>query len=239
MKTKQKVILITGAGKKTSIGTALAKHFAKQNYALALHYFSSRKEARALAKTLPEAAFFGADLSQEKEAKKIITQVIKRFGRLDALIHCSGSYQPKTTDRLTEKEWHLGIHSTVTTCFFTTRAALPYLRKSKKGRIINLGDSSCAKLGPRHLAISYHIGKTGVLLLTKTFAKQEAPYGITVNMISPGILENSLDIDKAPPIPAGRLGKFEDIIQAADFLLEEKTQYLTGSNLIVSGGWNL
>ena len=239
MKSKQKVILITGAGKKTSIGAALAKHLVKQNYALAIHYHTRREEAQAFTKNCSNTKSFGADLSKEKEAKTLITQVIKYFGRLDALIHCSGLYQPKTTERLTEKEWHEGINSTVTTCFFITRAALPFLRKSKKGRIINLGDSSCAKLGPRHLGLSYHVGKTGVLLLTKTFAKQEAPHGITVNMVSPGILENSLDIDQAPPIPAGRLGKFEDIIQTVDFLLDEKTQYLTGSNLIVSGGWNL
>ena len=236
---KKKVILITGAGQKTSIGAALAKHLAKQNFALVIHYHSRGQEAQILAKNLPNAKSFKADLSREKEARNLIRQIIKQYGRLDGLIHCSGLYQPKTLDRLTEKEWQEGIQSTVTTCFFTIRAALPYLRKSKQGRIINLGDSSCAKLGPRHLAISYHIGKIGVLLLTQTFAKQEAPHGITVNMISPGIMENSLDVDQAPPIPAGRLGKFQDIIQAADFLLNEKTQYLTGSNLIVSGGWNL
>jgi len=239
MKSKKKVVLITGSGKKTSLGAALARHLAKQNWAIAIHYFTHGQDAQTLAKNLDDAKSFGANLSHEKEAKKLIAQIIKHYGRLDALIHCSGLYQPKPSDRLTEKEWHEGINSTVTTCFFTVRAALPYLRKSKQGRIINLGDSSCEKLGPRNLAISYHIGKTGVLLLTKTFAKQEAPYGVTVNMISPGILENSLDLDQAPPIPAGRLGKSQDIIQAADFLLNEKTQYLTGSNLIVSGGWNL
>ncbi|MBX7157599.1 MAG: SDR family oxidoreductase [Verrucomicrobiae bacterium] len=236
---KKKVILITGAGKKGSLGHALATHLKQNNFAVAIHYFTHQKDAQKLAKTLPDAKNFGADLTKEKEAKNLINQVIKHYGRLDALINCSGLYHPKTLEKLTEQEWNTDFHSTATTCFFTTRAALPYLRKSKKGRVINLGDSSCQKLTPRNLGISYHIGKTGVLLLTKSFAKQEARYGVTVNMISPGILENSLDLDQTPPIPAGRLGKFEDIFFAIDFLLDEKSQYYTGNNLIASGGWNL
>jgi 3-oxoacyl-[acyl-carrier protein] reductase len=236
---KKKVVLITGSGKKGSLGHALAMHLSQANFAVAIHYFTSQKKAQALAKQLPDAKSFGADLSREKDAKKLISQVINYYGRLDALINCSGLYHPKTLEKLTEQEWNIDLQSTASTCFFTTRAALPFLRKSKKGRVINLGDSSCQKLTPRNLGISYHIGKTGVLLLTKSFAKQEARYGITVNMISPGILENSLDLDQTPPIPAGRLGKFEDIFFAVDFLLNEKSQYYTGNNLIASGGWNL
>jgi 3-oxoacyl-[acyl-carrier protein] reductase len=89
------------------------------------------------------------------------------------------------------------------------------------------------------MAWSYHIGKLGVWMLTRSFAVAEAANGVAFNMVSPGLLENSIDRPDPAQVPMGRLGTFQDICQAVRFLALDAPQYLTGSNLVVSGGWNL
>ncbi len=235
------VALITGAGR--GLGSGLAKRLAQSGFAVALHYFSSEKTAFRLAEAIratgTETSTFQADLARESEAIRLIDEVTGRFGRIDVLINNSGVYHAKSLQELTEKEWLEGIHSTATAAFFTTRAALPYLRKSGNGRVINIGDSSCGRAGARDLSMGYHIGKTGVYMLTRTFAREEARHQVTVNMVSPGYLENSQKLPNLSTIPAGRPGTFDDIWNAVEFLLKPGSGYLTGSNLILSGGWNL
>jgi 3-oxoacyl-[acyl-carrier protein] reductase len=162
-----------------------------------------------------------------------------RFGRLDLLVNNVGVYHERHGLELSEAEWFEGLNSTVTQTYFTTRAVLPLLRQDGLKRVVNIGDSSCDRTGARDLAWSYHVGKTGVWMLTRSFAAAEAEHGIAVNMVSPGFLENSLGEIAPAEIPAGRVGTFHDIYQAVHFLAKEAPAYLTGSNLVVSGGWNL
>ena len=123
--------------------------------------------------------------------------------------------------------------------FVTTRAALPYLRTSGQGRIINIGDSMSDRIGFAETALSYYIGKAGVWMMTQTLAATEAPHGISVNMVSPGVLEGSICDTPIEEMPMGRYGTYGDILQAIRFLLEESSAAVTGSNLHVGGGWNI
>jgi 3-oxoacyl-[acyl-carrier protein] reductase len=88
------------------------------------------------------------------------------------------------------------------------------------------------------MATPYHIAKLGVHVLTRSYAQLLMPKGITVNMISPGFLENSVG---TPPqeLPAGHPGRFEDILGALDYLLSERARHVSGTNLLVTGAWNL
>jgi 3-oxoacyl-[acyl-carrier protein] reductase len=241
MTASSRVALVTGAG--IGLGAHLAERLARAGYRVALHYRSSQAGAQKIQKQIQriggEVALFVGDLAKEKQAQRLLTAVQRRFGRLDVLVNNAGVYAPKGLNALTEKEWQEGLASTSGTTFFTTRAALPLLRRARGGRIINLGDSSCDRPTARDLAMSYHIGKTGVLMLTKSFARAEAAHGLTVNLISPGLLTNTIKTPETKKIPAGRMGTFDDIWNAVEFLLKPESNYLTGSNLIVSGGWNL
>lgn len=236
-----KVALVTGAG--GGLGATLAKGLSAQGYAVGLHYFQNKEGATEIAREIEstggKANIFQADLSDPQEAESLGAEVEESFGRLDVLIHNTGVYHAKDLYELSDEEWFEGLDTTVTAAFFTTRALLPLLRQSGSGRVINIGDSSCERIGARNLSLSYHIGKTGVLMLTKSLAQKEAEHGITANMISPGYLENSIDLPSPDLIPAGRFGNFEDILNAVLFLLNDASSYLTGSNLIISGGWNL
>ena len=83
------------------------------------------------------------------------------------------------------------------------------------------------------------MGKTGILIVTKTMAVTEAPYQVSVNAIMPGVIENSDPLPDPARIPAGRHGTFDDIGAAVDFLLADGSGYITGSFIQVGGGWNL
>lgn len=235
------VALVTGAGR--GLGAALARMLAADGFALALHCYRSRALALSLAEDLRQAGtdcdVFPANLADELQAWEMIHAVADRFGRLDVLINNAGVYAARHLADLGPHAWHEGLDSTATAAFFATRAALPLLRLSPAGRVVNIGDSSCDRPTARDLALSYHIGKTGVLMITRSFAAAEAVHGVTVNMISPGYLDNSVDLPLPSTIPAGRHGTFADIHLALRYLLDPAASYLTGSNLVVSGGWNL
>jgi NAD(P)-dependent dehydrogenase (short-subunit alcohol dehydrogenase family) len=236
-----KTALVTGGGR--GLGAGLAWRLAQKGYAVAIHYYQSKEGAEELAQKIRmeggTAQPLQGDLSTEASARQLMSKVEKHFGQLDALIHNSGVYHEKNLHELTEKQWHEGLDTTVNAACCTTRTALPLLRKSKRGRILYIGDSSCDRPGQRDLALSYHIGKTGVYILTRSFAASEASHGITVNMVSPGYLENSVAPLNPEQIPAGHLGSFDDIWNAVEFLLKKESSYITGGNLLVSGGWNL
>jgi len=235
------VALVTGSG--AGLGAALALALARDEFDIALHYRSNQAGAlqnlEAIFAHGVEAEIFQADLRREAETLELAESIKNRFGRLDLLVNNVGVYQERQGLELSEAEWFEGLDSTVTQTFFTTRAMLPLLRAGQLKRVVNIGDSSCDRPGARDLAWSYHIGKTGVWMLTRSFAAAEAANGIAVNMVSPGYLENSVGLPDLSQIPAGRLGNFHDIHQVIRFLALEAPAYLTGSNLVVSGGWNL
>jgi NAD(P)-dependent dehydrogenase (short-subunit alcohol dehydrogenase family) len=234
---KTRVVFISGSG--TGLGASLATFFSKQGDQVILHYYQSEKSAKRLASKIHPAAFFSGDLTQEKTCLELSKKIRSQFGRLDVLIHNSGVYTEKGLMNLNEEQWRKGFDTTATAAFFLTRSMIPLLRKSKHGRIVNIGDSSAERPTARDLSMSYHIGKTGLLMLTRSFAQQEARYGITCNMISPGWLKGSLGSLSKKQIPAGRYGTAFDIWNAIEFVLKPESDYLTGSHLVVSGGWNL
>lgn len=239
----ERVVVITGAGR--GLGAALAERFGNAGYAVGLHCLRSRTGADSLADRLREqgvrAEVFQADLSKDTEARELAEWAEQHFGRVDVLVNNAGTYEGVKLDELSEEAWHRDFDSTAAAAFFTTRAFLPAMRKRRAGRIINIGDGSCDRPGARDLAVSYHLGKTGVWILTRSFARSEAAHGIAVNLVSPGLLESSVGLDNplADGVPAGRYGTSDDVFEAVRFLAETSSNYLTGSNLTVGGGWNL
>lgn len=234
------VALVTGAGR--GLGAALAVALARDGFDLAVHYHQSEEGAEATCGSVRSlgrrARAFEADLTREAGAQALAHAIDEHFGALDLLVNNSGVYVDRNGIELSEEQWLAGLDTTVTQVFLTTRACLPMLRRSR-GRIVNIGDSSADRPGARDLAWSYHVGKTGVWILTRSLAAQEAGNGIAVNMVSPGLLENSVGDIASERVPAGRLGTFDDVYAAVRFLGLDAPAYLSGSNLMVSGGWNL
>ena len=234
------VALITGAS--GGLGAFLACELARDGYAVGLHHRGGKGKADRLVRLIRKedgvAELFHGDLTVPGQVDSVFRNVRARFGRLDVLINNAGTYRPIPLLRARAEDWRTGLDSTATATFLAIRAALPLFTKAG-GRIINLGDSACEKLTARKMAPGYHVGKVGVLLLTRSFAAQLIRHKITVNAVSPGYLENSIDLPPARLLPAHRPVRFSEVASAIRYLLSPEADQITGSNLIISGGWNL
>lgn len=240
MKSSVPVALVTGASR--GLGAFLALELSRDGYAVVIHHRSGRLQAGRLAQSIRReggiAEILRADLSRPSEVKNLFHRVRARFGRLDVLINNAGTYRPVPLLRAGPEDWQAGLDSTATATFLATRAALPLFSKSG-GRIINLGDSACGKPTARKMAPGYHVGKVGVLLLTRSFAAQLISRRITVNCLSPGYLENSIDLPPPRSLPGGRPVRFAEMFSAIRYFLSPEADSVTGTNLVISRGWNL
>jgi 3-oxoacyl-[acyl-carrier protein] reductase len=235
-----RTILITGASR--GLGAALAHGLAADGHRIALHFRTSRGEAeetRALiAKAGGESGIFSSPLGTLDEGAALVAQIVARFGTLDTLVNNAGAFASKKFDELTQAEWDAGLGG-VTAAFVATRAALPHLRASGCGRIINIGDSAADRIAAQEIALGYYIGKTGLWMMTRTLAATEAHHKVTVNMVSPGRLERSADAVTPAEMPLGRFGTTDDILRPVRFLLEDASEAITGSSIHAGGGWNI
>ena len=236
-----RIILITGAAKR--LGATLALGLAKDGHRIAIHFRSSRREAdetlSAIKKAGGDAALFQSPLENLADGERMVQEIAGHFGGLDTLINNAGTFSRKRFEESTQEEWDAGLASTATAAFIATRSALPFLRKSGRGRIINIGDSMSDRIGFADPAMSYYIGKVGVCMMTQTLAATEARHKITVNTVSPGVLDDSVCDTPVDEMPLGRYGTYDDVLHPIRFLLEDASEALTGSNLHVGGGWNI
>ena len=234
-----RVALVTGAGKRTGRTIALALAQAGAN--LAIHYHHSGNEAEAVVDEIKalgrKAQAFEADLSDATATEAAFSQATESMGRLDILINNACGIEWKRLEETSVAEWHNGVEQTLHITFHACQAALPTMRRQGFGRIVNLIDVDADSLSSVPVVTPYKIGKTGVLILTRTLAVNEARHGITVNGVSPGTLDNS---ERKPPLersPAGRYGTALDVARAVLFLADPASAYITGTNIKVSGGY--
>lgn len=234
-------ILVTGSAK--GLGRALVERLAAPGRDIVVHYRSSKAPAQEAAEAVEalgaKAHLVAADLSSADGAGEIGDFVRAELGGLDVLVNNVGGFIVKHLDDLTSEEWESQLASTVSATFHMTKAVTDLLRASGRGRIVNLSDSGADRLSARPRTLPYYVGKTGVLILTRTMAVTEAPFGVTVNAIMPGVLDNSDPLPAATKIPAGRHGSLADVGAAVEFLVSEEAGYITGSFIQVGGGWNL
>jgi 3-oxoacyl-[acyl-carrier protein] reductase len=194
-----------------------------------------RAVARARGLTLETAR---ADASREAGARSLV----RRAGGPEILVVAAGDYWEGPVPRLTAARWEALSRSNISTALTTIQAVLPGMRRRRYGRILLFGVAGGEHPSAAPLAHAYRAAKTALLTLARGIARDVAPRGITVNVISPGIVRmggrNRRTFGAlARRIPAGRLGSPGEIARAAVFLLAEESGYITGSNLIVSGGY--
>lgn len=237
----KRTILITGSAKR--LGAALAQALSRNGHRIAIHARTSLREAeetlRLIQKAGGDGAVFKSPMAILSDGERLVNEVVTHFGGLDTLINNAGVFNLKRFDELTQEDWADGFASTAGAAFVATRAALPHLRACGCGRIINIGDAMSERTGFTEPAMSYYIGKVGLWMMTQTLASTEAPHKITVNMVSPGVLADSICPTPLEEMPSGRHGTYEDVVHMIQFLLEDGSEAVTGSNLHVGGGWNM
>ncbi len=237
---RAKIALVTGSSR--GLGRAIAVRLAEDAAGVAVHYLSrheaARKTASKVLKKGAQAAIFCADLTEERRSYALIRAVEREFGRLDILVNCLGPLSLKPWDRVSSREWTSTYRLNLLSALSCMRAALPGMRNRGFGRIINLGYGRVEQLGSFPNIAPYAAAKTGLLILTRTAAVSERSAGITVNMVSPGLI-------KGGRLPAGvrpaeaSLGRLEDVAEAVAFLASDKAGRITGANLIVAGTWKM
>jgi 3-oxoacyl-[acyl-carrier protein] reductase len=241
-----KVALITGGAK--GIGRAIALDLAAAGWDIALCYRTSAREAAETAaritKTGRRVIAERCDVSDPAAAEAFVHKVEKEFGAVDALINCAGPYHRITILDETPAGWNEMFAHNLHAVFYMGKAVAPGMKARKAGRIVTFSMANADQMVAQTEVTAHYIAKAGVLILTRTLAKALAPYGVTVNAISPGFV-NSGSAPEAElagmvkKIPAGYVGELQDPVAAVRFLLSDEARYVTGTNIHLSGGWGI
>ncbi len=157
-------------------------------------------------------------------------------GPCQSLIHTTGTFSLKRLAETDPATWREELDTTVTGGFHAWRAFEPQLRSHARARVIFIGDSAAEQLRARRTSTGYYVGKHGLVLLARTIASDNQLTGLTCNVVSPGVLPNSVDLDQ-PGMKANV--EFEEIAGVIDFLLGPAADAVSGSNLLASRGWNV
>jgi 3-oxoacyl-[acyl-carrier protein] reductase len=224
------------------MGRAIALRLAEDVSGVAVHYLTRREEAQELAAAIREkgklSAVFRADLTKKAQAAGLIKKVEERFARIDILVNNVGPFLVKPWDQLEVADWERVLRGNLFGPYFCAKAALVGMRKRKWGRIVNIGYSRAEHLGAFPTIAPYAVAKTGLLVLTRTAAASEVGNGITVNMVSPGLIRGGA-LPQARDLSESQLGTVEDVAEAVAFFASDKAASVTGANLIVAGTWKM
>lgn len=232
--------LVTGSAR--GIGRAIALGLAAEGLDVAIHYRRSAAEAREVAAAAEalgvRAVTLQADVTVEAEAHGLVDAAAQALGGLRVLVNNVGNYHKGPLAELDAGTWHHMLDSNLHATFYGCQRAVPIMRAAGGGRIVNIGYTGAELLKARPGIVAYQIAKTGVILYTKALARSEAAHGITANVVSPGVMENSVT-QPMDEIPMGRTGTLDELVAAVRYLLSPPARYVTGVHLEVAGGWNL
>jgi NAD(P)-dependent dehydrogenase (short-subunit alcohol dehydrogenase family) len=245
-KLANKVAVITGASKGLGKAMALALGEAGAKLALISRDLEQLKATAQETRQLGAAAeVFAADVTQEQQVKRLESDVTAKFGPVHILINNAGINIRKSVTDFTLADWNQVMDTNVTGAFLMTRSFVPHMKGLGYGRIINMTSIMS------HVAIAgrtaYAASKTALLGFTRALALELVSEKITVNGISPGpfatelnapILQNpELNAQFIAKIPLGRWGKAEEVGQLALYLCSEEAGFITGTDILIDGGW--
>ena len=239
-----KAALVTGGA--SGIGEAIAKSFLDANASVVVVDIPDTELSTAYSaySTSGRVELIEQDITQSEAPRLLTDATINRFGQLDILVNNAGLAIGSNLETTTDALWDQIMGVNVTAMFRLSRAALPHLKKSAAGRIINLGSIMSDMAGPNLFV--YGTSKHAVAGMTKSMAVDLGQYGITANYIQPGAIVTALSApffeDEAfrsyweEKAPVGRLGQPDDVAAAALFLASDAAQFISGVGLNVDGG---
>lgn len=242
----EKVALITGGAR--GIGRALAEALAGRGWNVAVCYRTSAPQAEETVRQAREkgagALAVQCDVSDPAQAEALVRRVEQEWGRIDALINCAGPYHRVHLLEETEAGWREMFDNNLHPVFYLSRVVAPGMKQRGWGRIISFSMANADQLVAQPHVTAHYIAKAGILVLTRSLARLLAPHGITVNAISPGFIDSgSAPLEEmrsmTKNIPAGYVGRTEDVVGVVLFLLSEEARYVTGANIHLSGGWGI
>ena len=243
-----KIALVTGAA--SGIGRAIALRFAAEGAAT---LFADREESAGAAAAEEavrlggRARFVRADVSRAADCERAVEAAVAAFGALHILVNCAGVIRRATVTELSEADWDLVMDVNAKSVFLMSRAAIPHLAAAR-GSIVNIASGWGLAAGSH--AAAYCASKAAVVMLTKAMALDHGAEGIRVNCICPGDTDTPMLRQEAHQLgqqeaeflaeaarrPLGRIGRPEEIADAAVFLASDAASFITGTALVVDGG---
>lgn len=236
-----RVALVTGSAKR--LGRALALRLAAEGCDVAVHYRASAAEAAEVVAAIRamgrDAEAFAADVTDPDACGRLVQAVVARFGALHVLVNNVGDYAPVPILDHPIDAWRATIDSNLHSAFYMCHHALPELLKHADARLVNVGLAGIGRVPAAPRSTAYVAAKLGVLALTRSLAVAAKDAGLTVNMISPGILEDPVAGPPLAAVPQGRYGHPDELAGALAYLVSPAAAYVTGQHLEVAGGWGL
>jgi len=246
---KGKAVIITGS--RQGMGKADALAFA-ENGAKVTVVDISQEDCQLVVDEIEKNGGQGlavkCDVSNGKEVEEMVKKTVEKFGKVDILVNNAGICQFKPFLELTEDEWQKTLDINLKGYFLCAKAAAKEMAKQKSGAIVNIASVVMGQIGMGMAGLAhYSASKGGIAALTKTLALELAPHNIRVNTIAPGAIDTPMAASvKTDPktleqtlamIPMRRMGKPEEIANAVLFLASNDSSYITGSIVVVDGGW--
>jgi 3-oxoacyl-[acyl-carrier protein] reductase len=235
------VAVVTGGARR--LGRHLCEVLAGRGYRVVVVYRASEADATSLVSDLESrgtsARAIRADISLHADVQRVFDEVAAHEGQVDLLLNNVGNYNPQDVTKLDPTVWDATIAANLSGAYYCCYHALRVMPVG--GQIISIGMAGLEGIRANRRGADYYVSKTGLLSITRSLAAGYADRHIRVNMVSPGQLDNSIDLP--PPdeigleVPLGRAGTMRDISQAVEYLLD--APYVTGVNIDVSGGYRL
>ena len=215
------VALVTGGGR--GIGKAISERLAEDGF-----------EVVTLGRTSGDVQ---ADVGDPESVERAFAEVRERFGPVLVLVNNAGERQDGLAIRMKADQWESVIDTNLNGAFHCIRRALDDMLSARWGRIVNISSVVAERANPGQA--NYGAAKAGLLSLTRTIAREMARKGITCNAVTPGVIETDMTTDVAGKllagVPAGRIGRPEEVAHAVSFLCSEGAAYVNGATLAVDG----
>mgnify|MGYP000895634283 CR=1 FL=1 len=230
-------MFITGGSR--GLGRELVRHFASR-YNVIFGWHHSAADAHALADEIATRGDWALplqlDVRDPEQLVRAAATIATTTGPCQALLHTTGTFGMKRLSDMDAATWLEELDTTVNAGFFAWRAFADQLKTHLRPRVLFIGDSDAEHLRARKESTAYYIGKHGLVLLARTIANEQRQTGLTCNVVSPGVLPNSIDLDQ-PGMKANV--QFNELAGVIDFLLSPAADAISGSHIVASRGWNV
>jgi len=247
MDLEGRAALVTGGSRR--MGRVIALALARAGADVAISYHTRAAEGRKVSDAIEDLGrrsfSVRADLTRPEDARRLVETVGQRFGRLDILVNNVGEWVVRSVEDTDLRAWRRVLDSNLTATYVCSRFAVRQMRRNRWGRIVNLGAAGAYRAHGSAKMSAFYAAKAGIVAFSKSLAREVGRDGITVNVVSPGVIEDpelplaAARRRKAKDTAVGRPGTGADVAAAVLFLVSEEASFVTGDVIGVTGGWLL